>query len=193
MTIRSFAAAASVLALCLIGAASPGISGETARDQTAPFAVAAVQGTAPNFAGISHWFNSAPLNIADLRGKVVLVEFWAFDCINCRRSVPAMKKLDEAYDGKDVVIVGVHTPELPQERDPYNVEKAVAKLGLKYPIALDNDYRVWKAFKNRYWPALYVVDKHGIIRHTHVGELHEDSPGWEEVVRWIDELRKEPA
>jgi thiol-disulfide isomerase/thioredoxin len=139
------------------------------------------------------WINSKPLAKADLRGKVVLVEFWAFDCINCQRTVPAMKKLDETYDAKDVVIVGVHTPELEQERDPYNVEKAVAKLGLKYPIALDNDYRVWKAFKNRYWPALYVVDKRGIIRHAHIGELHEDSPGWEEVVRWIDELRKEPA
>ena len=93
MTIRSFAAAASVLALCLIGATSPGISGETARDQTAPFAVAAVQGTAPNFAGISHWFNSAPLNIADLRGKVVLVDFWTYGCVNCVNTLPHVTEL----------------------------------------------------------------------------------------------------
>ncbi len=88
MPLRSLAASASVIALCLIGAATPGISGEAARDQTAPFAVAAVQGTAPDFAGISNWFNSAPLNMASLRGKVVLVDFWTYGCVNCVNTLP---------------------------------------------------------------------------------------------------------
>jgi thiol-disulfide isomerase/thioredoxin len=141
------------------------------------------------------WFNTGRrrLTAADLQGKVVLVEFWAFDCINCRRTVPAMKKLDSTYTKTDVMIVGVHTPELDEERVPANVQKAVAKLGLAYPVALDPDYRIWKAFKNQYWPALYVVDKRGFIRHKHIGELHEGTASWDEVVRWIEELRKEPA
>jgi len=141
------------------------------------------------------WFNTGRKRLADadLRGKVVLVEFWAFACINCQRTVPAMKKLDSMYTRDEVVIVGVHTPELDEERDPGNVQKAIAKLGLTYPVALDPDYRVWNAYKNKYWPALYVVDKRGFIRHTHVGELHQGTPGWDEVRGWIDELRKEPA
>jgi thiol-disulfide isomerase/thioredoxin len=141
----------------------------------------------------NRWLNTKRLTTADLRGKVVLVEFWAFDCINCQRTVPAMKKLDSAYADTEVVIVGVHTPELDAERVFSNVQKAVAKLGLAYPIAIDNDYKIWNSYENHYWPALYVVDKHGFIRHTHVGELHEGTPGWDQVVRWIDELRKEPA
>ena len=141
----------------------------------------------------NRWLNSKKLTAADLRGRVVLVEFWAFDCINCRRTVPAMKKLDSTYADSEVVIVGVHTPELDDERVFSNVEKAVAKLGLGYPIAIDNDYRIWNSYQNRYWPALYLVDKRGFIRHTHVGELHEGTAGWNEVVRWIDALRQEPA
>ena len=141
----------------------------------------------------NRWLNSKKLTAADLRGRVVLVEFWAFDCINCQRTAPAMKKLDSTYADSEVVIVGVHTPELDDERVFANVEKAVAKLGLGYPIAIDNDYRIWNSYQNRYWPALYLVDKRGFIRHTHVGELHEGTAGWNEVVRWIDALRQEPA
>lgn len=139
------------------------------------------------------WLNTGRkrLTDADLRGKVVLVEFWAFDCINCRRTVPAMKKLDSTYTRDEVVIVGVHTPELDEERPPANVEKAVSSLGLRYPIALDPENRIWDAFKNQYWPALYVVDKHGFIRHTHIGELHQGTPAWDELLRWIEGLRKE--
>jgi len=141
------------------------------------------------------WFNTGrkKLTDSDLRGKVVLVEFWAFDCINCQRTVPAMKKLDSTYTRDQVVIVGVHTPELDEERDPANVQKAIAKLGLSYPIALDPDYRVWNAYKNQYWPALYVIDKRGFIRHTHIGELHQGTATWDQVLGWIEELRKEPA
>jgi len=141
----------------------------------------------------NRWLNSKKLTAADLRGRVVLVEFWAFDCINCQRTAPAMKKLDSIYADSEVVIVGVHTPELDDERVFSNVEKAVAKQGIGYPIAIDNDYRIWNSYQNRYWPALYVVDKRGFIRHTHIGELHEGTAGWNEVVRWIDALRKEPA
>jgi thiol-disulfide isomerase/thioredoxin len=141
------------------------------------------------------WFNTGRkrLTDADLRGKVVLVEFWAFDCINCQRTVPAMKKLDSTFTRDEIVIVGVHTPELEPERDPANVKQAIAKLGLTYPITLDPDYRVWNAFHNQYWPALYVVDKRGFIRHVHIGELHQGTASWNEVLGWIDELRKEPA
>ena len=105
MTIRSLAATASVLALCLIGATSPGISGETA-----PFATAALQNTAPNFTGISNWFNSAPLSIAGLRGKVVLVDFWTYGCVNCVNTLPHVTELYAKYRDRGLVVVGVHTP-----------------------------------------------------------------------------------
>ena len=128
MTIRSFTATASVLALCLIGAASPGIGDEAARDQTLPFTVAAVQGTAPNFTGISHWFNSAPLNIADLRGKVVLVDFWTYGCVNCVNTLPHVTALYDKYKDRGLVVVGVHTPEFPFERSAANVQAAMTAI-----------------------------------------------------------------
>jgi len=137
------------------------------------------------------WVNSKPLSALDLQGKVVLVEFWTFGCINCVRTIPAMRKLHAALPDRDVAIVSVHTPEFDHERSPENVEQAVARLGVRYPVAIDNDYRVWRAFKNRYWPALYVVDRRGVIRHTHIGELHEGTPAWDRVLELIEELRKE--
>src|SRR5437660_652711 len=125
MTIRSLATSALAIALCLIGAASPGVSGEAARDQTAPFAVAAAQGTAPNFTGIIHWFNSAPLNIADLRGKVVLVEFWTYGCVNCVNTLPHVTALYARYEDRGLVVVGIHTPEFPFERSASHVHAAI--------------------------------------------------------------------
>ena len=140
----------------------------------------------------SHWFNSTPLRAEDVRGKVRLVEFWAFRCINCVRTVPAMRALSEHY-GHDLVIIGVHTPELDEERDPRQVAEAVRRLDVRYPVATDNDYAVWRAFGNRYWPALYLIDKRGRIRATHVGELHQGTPEWSELVTRIDALRREPG
>ena len=137
------------------------------------------------------WINSRPLAQADLRGKVLLVEFWTFDCINCIRTVPAMRQLRASLPVSEVVIVGVHTPELDRERELRNVERAVARLGVTYPVALDNDYAIWRSFNNRYWPALYVVDKRGVIRHVHTGELHQRTSDWDEVTSLVESLRKE--
>jgi len=138
------------------------------------------------------WVNTRPLTRADLAGKVVVVEFWTFDCINCRRTVPAMKRLEQEYRGaSDVAIVGIHTPELEHERDAGNVRRAVERLGLGYPVARDNELRAWHAFDNRYWPALYVLDRNDRVRSTHVGELHVGTPAWSELHRTIERLRTE--
>lgn len=148
---------------------------------------------APKFIG-SDWLNSRPLKRADLAGKVVLVEFWAFECVNCRRTVPAMKRLYGMFaPGKDVVIVGVHTPELEQERDRRAVQRAIDTLQLPYPVLLDNYMSNWNAFENQYWPALYVIDRHGTIKLLHIGELHEETEAWRSVVALIETLRRQGA
>ncbi len=170
MTIRSLATSASVIALCLVGAALSGIGGEAARGQTAPFAVAAAQGTAPNFAGISNWFNSAPLNIADLRGKVVLVDFWTYGCVNCVNTLPHVTELYAKYKDRGLVVVGVHTPEFPFERSASNVQAALKRHGITYPVAQDNNSQTWNAYRNQYWPAQYIVDQSGKIVFQHDGE-----------------------
>src|ERR1700694_5174226 len=170
MTIRSLAAATSVAALCVIGAASLGLGGEVARDPTAPFTVAAAQSTAPNFAGISNWFNSAPLNIADLRGKVVLVDFWTYGCVNCVNTLPHVTELYAKYKDRGLVVVGVHTPEFPFERSASNVQTALKRHGITYPVAQDNDSQTWDAYRNQYWPAQYIVDQNGKIVYQHDGE-----------------------
>ena len=170
MTIRSLAAAASLVAACLTSTAIPCVSGEAARDQTAPFAVAAVQGTAPNFAGISNWFNSAPLNIADLRGKVVLVDFWTYGCVNCVNTLPHVTELYAKYKDRGLVVVGVHTPEFPFERSASNVQAALKRHGITYPVAQDNASQTWNAYGNQYWPAQYIIDQNGKIVFQHDGE-----------------------
>ena len=122
---------------------------------------------------------------------MVVVEFWTFGCINCVRTVPAMRRLHAAYPSDSLVIVGVHTPEFDHERSRVNAERAIARLEVRYPVALDNDFAIWRAFKNRYWPALYVIDRRGVIRHTHVGELHQGTPRWNELLKLIDRLLRE--
>ncbi|HMH63808.1 MAG TPA: thioredoxin family protein [Bradyrhizobium sp.] len=170
MTIRSLAAAASVIATCLTSTALPCIGGEVTRDQTAPFAVAAVQGAAPNFAGISNWFNSAPLSMADLRGKVVLVDFWTYGCVNCVNTLPHVTELYAKYKDRGLVVVGVHTPEFPFERSASNVQAALKRHGITYPVAQDNEQQTWNAYRNQYWPAQYIVDQSGKIVFQHDGE-----------------------
>jgi thiol-disulfide isomerase/thioredoxin len=170
MTIRSLATSASVIALCLIGAAISGIGGEPARGQSAPPAVAAAQGTAPNFAGISNWFNSAPLNIADLRGKVVLVDFWTYGCVNCVNTLPHVTELYAKYKDRGLVVVGVHTPEFPFERSASNVQAALKRHGITYPVAQDTQSQTWNAYRNQYWPAQYIIDRSGKIVFQHDGE-----------------------
>jgi thiol-disulfide isomerase/thioredoxin len=169
MTIRSLAATASVIAYCLVGATSPGISGEVAHDGTAAFTVAAAQNTAPDFA-VSNWFNSAPLSMASLRGKVVLVDFWTYGCVNCVNTLPHVTELYAKYKDRGLVVVGIHTPEFPFERSATNVQAALKRHGITYPVAQDNDSRTWNAYGNQYWPAQYIVDQSGKIVFQHDGE-----------------------
>jgi thiol-disulfide isomerase/thioredoxin len=121
----------------------------------------------------TQWINSAPQSIAALRGQAVLIEFWTFDCVNCRRSLPWMQAVHQRYGRKGLAVVSVHTPELAHEKDPANVREAIQRLGITYPVMLDNDYSYWSAMGNRYWPAFYLVDRDGRIVATRIGELHE--------------------
>jgi cytochrome c biogenesis protein CcdA/thiol-disulfide isomerase/thioredoxin len=125
---------------------------------------------APEFAGLGPWYNSSPLTLASLRGKVVLVDFWTYSCVNCVRTFPELRQLWQSYRSQPFVIVGVHTPEFVFEKDPANVASAVRRNSLTYPIAQDNDYGTWRAFQNRYWPGQYLIDGDGVIRYTHFGE-----------------------
>jgi len=130
-------------------------------------------GTAPDFSGIKAWFNTpggAPISLQSLRGKVVLVDFWAYSCINCQRAIPHVVDWYRAYHDKGLEVVGVHTPEYPFERVEDNVRAGAADLGITYPVALDNDYATWTAYQNIYWPAEYLIDAQGTIRHTKFGE-----------------------
>jgi thiol-disulfide isomerase/thioredoxin len=170
MTIRSLAATAAVVAACLTSTAIPSLSGEIVRDQTAPFAIADIQNAAPDFAGISNWFNSAPLNMADLRGKVVLVDFWTYGCVNCVNTLPHVTELYAKYRDRGLVVVGVHTPEFPFERSASNLQAALKRHGITYPVAQDNDSQTWNAYRNQYWPAQYIVDQSGKIVFRHDGE-----------------------
>jgi thiol-disulfide isomerase/thioredoxin len=130
-----------------------------------------VQSTpAPQFAGLTNWINSEPLTISQLKGKVVLVDFWTYSCINCIRTLPYLEKWEQAYSSKGLVIIGVNTPEFAFEHNPANVQAAVVKDGIKYPVALDNNYDTWNAFHNDSWPADYLIDKQGDIRYVSLGE-----------------------
>jgi thiol-disulfide isomerase/thioredoxin len=132
------------------------------------------------------WINSPPLTLAGLGGKIVLIEFWTFDCINCRRSLPWISAMHERYRDQGLVVIGVHTPELPHERDPANVRDAVSRLGVAYPVMIDADHSYWDALDNRYWPAFYLVGATGRVEATAVGELHLDDARGE---RFEDEIR----
>src|SRR5439155_761274 len=116
------------------------------------------------------WLNSRPLTAADLRGKVVLVDFWTYTCINWLRTLPHVRAWAERYKDQGLIVVGVHSPEFVFERDVDNVRRAAKEMKVDYPIALDNDFSVWRAFDNHYWPALYIIDAQGRIRHHQFGE-----------------------
>ena len=133
-------------------------------------AVAPVMGEMPELSGAVLWLNSKPLTKADLKGKVVLVDFWTYSCINCLRTLPYVKAWEEKYRADGLVVIGVHAPEFAFERSEQNVRKAVSDLGITYPVALDNDFKIWRSFQNEYWPAHYFIDRKGMIRHTHFGE-----------------------
>jgi thiol-disulfide isomerase/thioredoxin len=140
----------------------------TRRDHAAPSL--ASEGRLPDFDGATGWLNSSPLNPADLRGKVVLVDFWTYTCINWLRTLPYVRAWAEKYRERGLVVIGVHTPEFSFEHDLENVRRMVKALRVDYPVATDNDYAVWDAFTNRYWPALYLADGGGELRFHHFGE-----------------------
>jgi thiol-disulfide isomerase/thioredoxin len=129
-----------------------------------------VEGRLPSFEGATGWLNSPPLRPEELRGKVVLVDFWTYTCINWLRQLPYVRAWAHRYADQGLVVVGVHTPEFGFEHDPGNVRRAVKERGIDYPVATDDDYAVWEAFANHFWPALYVADAQGRIRHHHFGE-----------------------
>jgi thiol-disulfide isomerase/thioredoxin len=120
----------------------------------------------------SEWINSSPLKLSSLRGSVVLIEFWAFDCVNCRRTLPWVESIHAEYGARGLKIVSVHTPELKQEYVPANVRRMVKELGIRYPVMIDSDYSYWSAIKNQAWPAFYLVNTKGRIVRTALGELH---------------------
>jgi len=129
-----------------------------------------VEGELPPFAGATGWLNSPPLTLADLSGKVVVVDFWTYTCINWLRQLPYLRAWAEKYAGHGLVVIGVHTPEFGFEHNSDNVRQAVQDMQITYPVATDNNYAVWSAFDNHYWPALYFADAEGRIRHHHFGE-----------------------
>jgi len=128
------------------------------------------QGRMPGFDGATEWLHTAPLSATDLEGKVVAVDFWTYTCINWLRTLPYLRAWDDAYREHGLVVVGVHTPEFGVEHDVERVRRAAQAMGIEYPIAIDNEYAVWNAFANQYWPALYVADARGRIRHHAFGE-----------------------
>lgn len=171
LSARSFATllmTALALGLC------PFAFGQDARIQgnalSASFVRLPDEGAMPSFNGAIQWLNSTPLTAESLRGKVVLVEFWTYSCINCLHTLPYVKAWAEKYSKQGLVVVGVHTPEFPFEGDVGNVKKVISDLGIKHPVVLDNDYAIWRSFRNRYWPAHYFVDARGRIRFHHFGE-----------------------
>ena len=149
------------------------------RTTTHPAAVQLpVEGLLPSLAGATEWLNSSPLTPAGLRGSVVLVDFWTYTCINWLRTLPYLRAWAETYRDAGLVVLGVHTPEFPFEREVENVREAAQAMRVEYPIALDSDYAVWRAFGNRYWPAVYLADADGRIRYAWGALTRSHATAW---------------
>jgi thiol-disulfide isomerase/thioredoxin len=143
---------------------------------------------APELRGITEWLNSAPLTLAGLRGKVVLVWFWTFACVNCQNVRPYVKRWDERYRERGLMVIGVHTPEFAFEKDPANIREQVQRSGITFSVVLDPDFATWDAYANRYWPAFYFIDRRGRLRHAQFGEGQ-----YERAESVIEELLAEPS
>ena len=181
---RASLAGTNRLEQSLIDAIKPGQGASTHNTLAASSAAALpVEGTLPPLGGATAWLNSPPLTAEGLRGKVVLVDFWTYSCINCLRTLPYLRAWYEKYKNHGLVIIGVHTPEFAFEKDPANVRKAVSDLAVPYPVALDDNYAIWRSFNNRYWPAHYFIDAAGQIRAHHFAEGEYDES--ERVVRQL--------
>ena len=166
---------------------TPAPTVQAAASPTAALTVAPEVGAlAPDFAGVTRWLNSAPLSIDDLRGKVVLVDFWTYTCINCLRTLPFVRDWHVKYSPEGLVVVGVHTPEFQFEHAEPNVREAMARERVLWPVAMDNDYSTWRAYRNRYWPHKFLIDSNGAIRYHHIGE-----GAYEETERQIRALLEE--
>ena len=126
--------------------------------------------SAPDFVGITQWLNSEALSLAELKGRVVLVDFWTYTCINCIRTMPYLRDWQEKYAGRGLVMVGVHSPEFEFEKRESNVRDAMVRRGVTWPVAMDNDFATWRAYENRYWPHKFLIDGNGIVRYHHIGE-----------------------
>lgn len=169
-------------------AAPPVEPAQLPKPQAPALATLPVEGTLPDLAGATTWLNSPPLSAQALRGKVVLIDFWTFACINCQRALPHVRAWAEKYKDQGLVVVGVHAPEFAFERKVANVQRAARDLGLTFPIAIDNDFAIWKSFSNQYWPSHYFVDAQGRIRFHHFGEGEYERS--EQVIRQLlDEAR----
>ena len=166
-----------------IAATSLGLMDSVMDQATAAEVQLPIEGALPSLGGATGWLNSKPLTAAGLRGKVVLIDFWTYTCINWLRTLPYVRAWAEKYRDRGLVIIGVHTPEFPFEKDIENVRWAAKEMRVAYPIAIDSDYAIWRAFNNAYWPALYFIDKNGRIRHHHFGE-----GGYEQSERIIQQL-----
>ena len=153
----------------------------------APRAVAAAPPEAAPTLAPGTWLGSPPLSLAELHGQVVLVEFWTYLCGNCRNVEPHVRAWHDRFASRGLVVIGVHTPELEVERDLEHVKRYVAEHRITWPVLVDNELGTWRAFDNRYWPAWYLIDRQGRIRHEHVGE-----GGYDETEAWIERLLAEP-
>lgn len=149
------------------------------------------KGAMPSLAGAVQWLNSPELNAEALRGKVVLVDFWTYDCINCQHTLPYVKDWAKKYEKDGLVVIGVHTPEYGYERIIDNVRDQVKKLGITYPVAIDNNYAIWRNFDNQYWPAHYLIDAKGQVRYSHFGEGRYEAQ--EQMIQQLLQEAKAPA
>jgi cytochrome c biogenesis protein CcdA/thiol-disulfide isomerase/thioredoxin len=149
------------------------------------------KGAMPSLAGAVQWLNSPELSAESLRGKVVLVDFWTYDCINCQHTLPYVKDWAKKYEKDGLVVIGVHTPEYGYERIIDNVRDQVKKLGITYPVAIDNNYTIWRNFDNQYWPAHYLIDAKGQVRYSHFGEGRYEAQ--EQMIQQLLKEAKAPA
>jgi thiol-disulfide isomerase/thioredoxin len=175
-----------LLVALTLHAGQPSSHGHSGAHMVTPSAPPTPEGMIPSLSTATTWLNSPPIGAEGLRGKVVLIDFWTYTCINWRRTVPYLRAWLQRYGGPKLLLIGVHSPEFAFEHDLDNVRQAAKQIGVSYPVAVDNDFAIWRAFGNEYWPALYVFDSHGRLRHQVFGE-----DGYEEAEQVIRKLLAE--
>jgi len=175
-----------VLVALMVQAGQPASHGHSGAHMMPPAAPPAPEGMIPSLSTATTWLNSPPIGPEGLRGKVVLIDFWTYTCINWRRTVPYLRAWVQRYGASKMLLIGVHSPEFTFEHDLDNVRQAVKEIGVSYPVAVDNDFAIWRAFGNEYWPALYIFDSHGRLQHQVFGE-----DGYQEAERVIQKLLTE--